>query len=102
MLASGAYSLTIEQVGQFQPFIVIRDAHSGKIVARLLLRRGDKMDNGHSKLLITARGNQRVVYSVLLHGLGEVFQLAHPFAATGKAAEEAQNSEAVLVDVAKK
>jgi hypothetical protein len=102
VLRPGSYSLAVDQPAKSIPIIIIRDAHTGKVVARLVSRPGDKTDNGDSKLLITARGDQRAVYSVRLAGFGEVFQLAHPFAASGKTTEEAHNSEAVPVDVAKK
>jgi hypothetical protein len=102
VLGPGAYSLTVDQPARSIPIIIIRDEHTGKMVARLLSRPGDKTDNGYSKLIIALRGSQRAVYSVRLGGLGEVFQLAHPFAGAGSATEEVRNVEAVSVDVAKK
>ncbi len=102
VLGPGAYSLTVDQPARSIPIIIIRDVHTGKMVARLLSRPGDKTDNGYSKLHIALRGSQRAVYSVRLEGLGEVFQLAHPFAGAGRATEEARNAEVVSVDVAKK
>jgi hypothetical protein len=103
VLAPGAYSLTVDQPARSIPIIIIRDTRTGKIVARAMVSGPNYvMDRGDSKLLLAVQGNQRVVRSVRLAGLGEVFQLAHPFAASGKATEETHNSEAVPVDVAKK
>jgi hypothetical protein len=99
VLGPGAYSLALDDRTQT---IIIRDAQTGKIVARESARPGDNTDSDDSQLLITVRGNQRAVYSVRLAGLGEVFQRAHPFASSGRAAEEARNAEAISVEVAKK
>jgi hypothetical protein len=100
VLGPGAYSLALDQSTRT---IIIRDASTGKIVARESARPGDNTDNDNSQVLITVRGNQRAVYSVRLEGLGEVFQKAHPFAESGRAAEEeARNAEAIPVEVAKK
>lgn len=98
VLGPGAYSLALDQPTRT---IIIRDA-SGKIVARESARPGDHPDNDDSQLLITVQGNQRAVSSVRLAGLGEVFQRAHPFQVSGRAAEEARNREAIRVEVAKK
>jgi hypothetical protein len=98
VLGPGAYSLALDHPTRT---IIIRDA-SGNIVAREIVRPAANTDNDDSQLLISVRGNQRVVSSVRLAGLGEVFQKAHPFAAGGRAAEEARNAEAIAVEVAKK
>jgi len=37
-----------------------------------------------------------------LAGFGQVFQMAHPFATSGAAAEEAGNAESISVEVAQK
>ena len=102
VLAPGMYSLTLDQFPRATPVIIVRDAHTGKTVAHLLSRLGDKTDDGHSKLLVTIRGKQRAVSSVRLAGFGEVFQMEHPFGASGGAAEEARNAEVISVEVAKK
>jgi hypothetical protein len=102
VLGPGVYSLTLDRFPRTIPIIIVRDAHTGKTVARLLSRLGDKTDNGDSKLLVTIRGKQRAVSSVQLAGFGEVFQMEHPFAESGGAAEEARNAGAISVEVAKK
>jgi hypothetical protein len=102
VLGPGVYSLTLDQFPQAIPVIIVRDAHTGKTVARLLSRLGGNRYDGDSKLLITIRGKQRAVSSVQLAGFGEVFQVEHPFAASGGAAEGARNAEAISVEVAKK
>jgi hypothetical protein len=100
-LPPGTYSLVLNQSSLATPTIIVRDA-SGKVVAQEAVRPGDGTDGDASKLLVSVRGNQRAVYSVRLAGLGEVFHTAHPFAAEGRAAEEARNAEAISVEVAKK
>jgi hypothetical protein len=98
VLGPGAYSLAVDQQTET---IIIRDAHTGKIVARELAR-PDYRDSDASEMVVAIQGNQRAVYSVRLAGLGEVFQQAHPFAESGRATEEARNTEAIPVEVAEK
>jgi hypothetical protein len=102
VLAPGVYSLTLDQFPRATPVIIVRDAHTGKTVAHLLSRLGDSTGKGQSKLLVSARGKERAVSSVRLAGFGEVFHVEHPFGASGGAAEEARNVEAISVEVAKK
>ena len=104
VLGPGTYSLVVDQPTRAVPIIIITvgDGNTGKIVAREFARPDYNANTDESKLLITTHGDQRAVYSVRLAGFGEIFQLAHPFVASGKATEEAHNSEAVPVDVAKK
>jgi len=99
MLGPGSYTLALDQPTRT---IIIRDASTGKIVDREFARPDYNTDNDNSQLLVAIQGNQRTVYSVRLAGLGEVFQKAHPFAESGRAAEEARNAEAIPVEVAKK
>jgi hypothetical protein len=99
VLGPGAYSLALDEPTRA---IIIRDAQTGKIVARESARPGDNTDSDDSQLLITVQGDQRAVYSVRLAGLGEVFQRARPFASSRRAAEEARNAETIPVEVAKK
>ena len=99
VLGPGAYSLALDQTTHT---IIIRDAQTGEIVARVLARIDSKKDSADSELLIAVRGKQRAVYSVQVAGLGEVFNQAHPFGARGRAAEEARNPESVPVQVAQK
>jgi hypothetical protein len=99
-LAPGHYSLTLDQSTQT---IIICDAATGKAVVRPFAkpdyRQGNRYD---SELLITIRGEQRVVSSVRLASLGEVYQKAHPFAANERTVEEARNAEAIPVEMAQK
>jgi hypothetical protein len=99
VLAPGAYSLAVDQRTLT---IIVRDAQTGKIVARELARPDYNADNDASEMVVAIQGNQRTVSSVRLAGLGQVFQQAHPFAASRRAAEEARNTEAIAVEVAKK
>lgn len=98
VLAPGSYSLALDQPTHT---IIVRDASTGKIVAREYAR-PDYTDSDNSQLVVTVRGDQRAVCSLQLAGFGKVFQTAHPFAESGRAAEEARNTEAIPVQVAKK
>jgi hypothetical protein len=99
VLSPGSYTLALDQPTHT---IMIRDAQTGKIVAREFAAASYYKAGSDSELLIAVRGNQRVVYSVRLADLGEVFQQAHPFAASGRASEEVRNTEAIPVELAKK
>lgn len=102
VLAPGVYSLTLDQFPRAIPLIIIRDARTGRTVARLLSSLGDNRYDGDSKLLITIRGQQRAVSSVQLAGFGEVFQMEHPFGVSRGTAEGSRNAETISVEVAKK
>lgn len=99
VLGPGEYLLALDQ---WTHTIIIRDAQTGKIVARVSARTHYNTESADSELLIAVRGRQRAVYSVQVAGLGEVFNQAHPFGARGRAAEEARNAEAIPIEVAKK
>jgi hypothetical protein len=98
VLGPGAYTIVLNQSPRI---IIVRDA-SGKIVAHEAVRPGGSTDSDTSNLLVSVHGSQRVVYSVRLAGLGEVFLTARPFPAEGRAAEEARNPEAIPVEATKK
>ena len=98
VLGPGAYSLALDQPTRT---IIIRDCVRQDRRSRVCPT-WRSPDNDDSQLLITVHGNQRAVSSVRLAGLGEVFQRAHPFQVSGRAAEEARNREAIRVEVAKK
>jgi hypothetical protein len=103
LLGPGTYSLTLDQPARAMPIITVRDARSGRIVARTIASGlNHARDRGDSKLLIAVRGNVRAVSAVRLAGIGEVFQKARPFAAGGGNVEEARNSEEIPVAAAKK
>lgn len=79
------------------PNIIIRDAHTGKVVVVDFARPSYNGDSDDSKLFITVRGDRRAVYSVRLARFGEVFQTVHPSAGRGNGVEEA-----IPVQVAKR
>jgi hypothetical protein len=100
VLAPGNYSLVLDRSNHT---FIIRDAETGKGVARILAQADNSLDSRDgSELLITVRGEQRAVYAVRLAGLGKVYQKAHPFAGSERAVEEARNTEAIPVEMARK
>jgi hypothetical protein len=98
VLRPGTYSLTLDRPARAMPIIIVRDAGSGRVVARAIASGlNHALDRGDSKLLIVVRGNVRAVRTVRLAGIGEVFQKAHPFTATEGVVEEARNAEEIPV-----
>ncbi|MGC2333558.1 MAG: hypothetical protein WA581_19060 [Candidatus Acidiferrales bacterium] len=97
LLAPGRYSVVLNE-----HFITVSDAKTGKIVARELAVPNFYETDRDSRLFVTQIGNQRAVSAVRLEGFGEVFQQAHPFPVSKRAAEEAHNTEAIPVELAKK
>ena len=71
VLPAGEYLLRFEDV-QTRVFVVIQDAKSGKEVAYLAPKTKSEAQ-GKSALLIADKSNQRVVHSLRLAELGEVF-----------------------------
>ena len=71
VLPAGEYLLRFEDV-QTRVFVVIQDATSGKDVAYLAPKTKSEAQ-GKSALLILDKSNQRVVHSLRLAELGEVF-----------------------------
>jgi hypothetical protein len=102
VLAPGQYFLTLDYSGTSLSLIV-RDAQSSQVIMRAFARTYYDANNAtDSKLLVIGRGNRRAVCSVWLAGFGEVFQDAHPFRTSKRAAEEARNAEAIPVEMAQK
>jgi hypothetical protein len=99
VLAPGNYSLVVDYLNSGE-YIIIRDGQD-KTVARAFAKIDGQGDNGKSQLVIAVKGSQRAVASVQLAGIGEVYQLAHPFKGI-EAAQEARNAQAVRVEVAQK
>jgi len=100
VLAPGHYSLELDQPTHT---FIIRDAATGKGVARIRAQADNSLDSRDgSELLITVRGERRAVYAVRLAGLGKVYQKAHPFPASERTVEEARNAEAIPVEMAQK
>lgn len=99
VLPPGDYSFTLDQATHT---IIIREAHTGRIVAREFAQIDYRNVKDDSKLLIRVQGRQRAVYSVQVVGWGEIYNRANPFGTRGKTAEEARNTEAIPVEVAQK
>ena len=101
VLPAGDYRLTIRTAENPTTFF-IEDAKSGKTVAMVAPNVTERSNKGDSALLIGTRGNQRVVYSLRIAELGEVL-ISDPALAHGRESrEEARQTEAVPVVVAKK
>jgi len=100
MLPAGEYVLALSQ-GTGSTMVVIRDAKSGNAVAFEASAIADHSGKGETALLISNRGEQRVVHSLRVAQLGEVF-IYDPALARGRAVEEARNTAAVPVVAAKK
>ena len=98
VLPPGEYVVTLD-LGTHT--IIVSDANDGKYVARMDARIDPQRDSGASELLIANRGSQRAVCALRVAGLGELYQTAHPFPTHGRFAEEARQTEAVPVLVAK-
>jgi hypothetical protein len=71
VLPAGDYLLGFQEIGT-RVFVLIRDAKSGKDIA-FLAPLGNSDAKGASALVIAGEGNQRVVHSLRLAELGEVF-----------------------------
>ncbi len=101
VLPPGTYSLVLDQLDPSTRTITIRDARTGKLIVCELARIDHHTDNEDSKLLIAVGGNQRAVYSLWLAGMGEVFQQTRPLGENKRTAQEARNTEAVPIQLAK-
>jgi hypothetical protein len=69
--------------------IVLSDAHTNKPLALEAVRIDSDAQNRDSQMVVEAQGNQRVVTSARLAGLGEVFRSAHVSKASRGTTEEA-------------
>lgn len=103
VLPAGDYLIRRETIpGLFPGFFVIQNADTGRRVAMEsspIVEDGPKNDD-RSELLISARGQQRVVYSFYVAELGECFIYDRSLA-NGHGVVEANNTEVVPVLVAK-
>lgn len=98
VLPAGDYLLRFEDVST-RVFVVIKDAKSGKDVAMLAtLAISDA--KGRSALLVASEGNQRVVHSLRLAELGEVF--VYEAALSARDVREANAMQTLPVLAAKK
>jgi hypothetical protein len=72
-LRAGDYLLRFEDVGP-RAFLVVKETKSGRDVAFLTpVVTNEMTSTGQSALLVATTGNQRVIYSLRLAELGEVF-----------------------------
>jgi hypothetical protein len=100
VLPAGDYQLSIANTG-LPSMVVIRDATSGKTVAKLFPQVRELSTTGESELLVGTRGKQRVIYSLRVHELGMVF-ISDPALARGESVGEALKTQVVPVIVATK
>jgi len=101
-LPSGDYLLSFEHITMTMPAkLVIRDAKTLRIVAYEDIGIRDDSVKGTSALLVGRQGTQRVVYSLRIAELGTIFVYERP-PAQGGALEEARQTQAIPVLVAKK
>lgn len=98
VLPAGDYLLRFKDVGTLV-FVVINDAKSGKDIA-FLAPLGKSDAKRRSALLIAGEGNQRVVHSLRLAELGEVF--VYDAALSARDVREANAMQALPVLAAKK
>jgi len=100
VLPAGEYLLRFEDV-QTRVFVVIQDAKSGKEVAYLAPKTKSEAQ-GKSALLIADKSNQRVVHSLRVAELGEVFIYEPALVRGAKDVREAHNMQTVPIVVAKR
>ena len=88
MLPAGEYRLEVGYRNA-ATFVTIQEAESGKTVAmvRCSITENDKNPKDGSALLIASRGGQRIVHSLKLAELGEVF-IYNPALARGRGTSE--------------
>ena len=100
VLPVGDYVLTFTH-DNMPPMLVIRDAKSRLVVAYESVDIRERSTKGESALLISTRGKQRVVQSLQIAELGQMFvydRAVRP----GRTVEEARQTQVVPVLVAKK
>ena len=98
VLPAGDYLIRFQDVST-RAFVVIKDAKSGKDVA-ILATLAISDAKGRSALLVASEANQRVVHSLRLAELGEVFVYETALSATN--VREANAMQALPVLAAKK
>jgi hypothetical protein len=100
VLPAGEYLLRFEDL-QTRVFVVIQDAKSGKEVAYLAPKTKSEA-LGKSALLIADKSNQRVVHSLRLAELGEVFIYEPGLARRAENVREAQIAQTLPIVAAKR
>jgi len=101
VLPPGDYQLTFTHNSLGTMLLVIRDAKSLRFVAYELTDVRDDSAKGPSALLIGTQGTRRAVQSLRIAELGKTFVYERP-PAQGRSTEEAGQTQAVPVVVAKK
>jgi hypothetical protein len=100
VLPPGEYQLTFDHSSP-GPMLVVRDVKSRLIVAYELTDVRDDGTKGPSALLIGTQGTRRAVQSLRIAELGKTFVYERP-PAQGRSTEEAGQTQAVPVVIAKK
>ena len=99
VLPAGQYLLTFDN--HISNMLVVRDAESLEMVAYEPANVRQDSTGGESALLIAIRGSQQTVHSLRIAELGQVFVYDRALG-NGRAVEEARQTQAVRVIVAKK
>jgi hypothetical protein len=100
-LPAGDYQLVFVD-NTLGTLLAIRDAKTLRILALEPVNNREDSHQGTSALLVGTHGKQHVVYSLTIAELGECFVYERPPAHNREFEEEARNSQAVPVTVAKK
>ena len=100
VLPAGDYLLGFQDIGT-RVFVLIRDAKSGKDIA-FLAPLGNSDAKGPSALVIVGEGNHRVVHSLRLAELGEVFDYEPTLVRAATEVEEAHTMQTLPVLATKK
>jgi hypothetical protein len=100
VLPAGDYLLGFQDIGT-RVFVLIRDAKSGKDIA-FLAPSGNSDAKGASALVIVGEGNHRVVHSLRLAELGEVFTYEPAVARGAEDVREARKMQTLPIIAVKK
>jgi hypothetical protein len=99
-LPAGDYMIRFEDVGS-RAFLVVKETKSGRDVAFLApVATNETTSTGQSALLVTNQGNQRVIHSLRLAELGEVF--VYDSKAASEDVREARQTQTVVIIAMKK
>jgi hypothetical protein len=100
VLPAGDFLLTFTRFHD-SAMLLVQDAKSGRHIADEPINVTEESTKGRSALLIGTRAGQRIVHSVRIFELGQVF-VYDPALAHGRAAGEANRIQVVPLSVAKK
>jgi hypothetical protein len=99
-LPAGDYMLRFEDVGS-RAFLIVKETKSGRDVAFLTpATTNETTPAGQSALLVAKTGNQRVIYSLRLAELGEVF--VYDSKAAREEVREASHTQSIPIIAMKK